>query len=118
LAGAGIGGDAGGRKGIKFTLHGLIPPDFWGGVKSHRVNQASKIHKPDGLFLLHATDLPEVLHGLTLRDLNGIGQSMETRLHAAGIHSVAELCACPKQVLRGVWGNGFGINSGVMKCLN
>ena len=33
---------------------------------------------------------------------------METRLHAAGIHSVATLCAVPKPVLRGVWGGVLG----------
>ena len=33
---------------------------------------------------------------------------METRLHAGGIHTVAELCAAAKPVLHGVWGGVTG----------
>jgi len=69
---------------------------------------ASKMRKPDGLFLIGHRDLPAVLHELTLRDLHGIARNMETRLHAAGIHTVAALCQAPKAVLRGVWGGVLG----------
>jgi DNA polymerase-4 len=69
---------------------------------------ASKMKKPDGLFIIEDKDLPQVLHGLKLRDLNGIAHSMETRLHAAGVHTVAELCAASKPVLRRVWGGVLG----------
>lgn len=69
---------------------------------------ASKLNKPDGFGLLEHGDLPEALHGLELSDLTGIGRSMEARLHAAGIHSVAALCSAPRTVLRGVWGGVEG----------
>ena len=69
---------------------------------------ASKMKKPDGLFIIEDQDLPQVLHPLKLRDLNGIARSMETRLHAAGVHTVAELCAAAKPVLRRVWGGVLG----------
>lgn len=69
---------------------------------------ASKMKKPDGLFIIEEKDLPRVLHPLKLRDLNGIARSMETRLHAAGVHTVAELCAASKPVLRRVWGGVLG----------
>ena len=69
---------------------------------------ASKMRKPDGLFVIEATDLPQVLHPLDLRDLHGVARGMETRLHAAGIHSVADLCAAPKQTLHRVWGGVLG----------
>ncbi len=69
---------------------------------------ASKMKKPDGLFIIEDGDLPQVLHTLKLRDLNGIARSMETRLHAAGVHTVAELCAASKPVLRRVWGGVLG----------
>lgn len=69
---------------------------------------ASAMGKPDGLFLLGGEELPEALHPLALRDLTGIARSMEARLHAAGIHTVAELCRAPKQVLHGVWGGVMG----------
>lgn len=69
---------------------------------------ASKMRKPDGLFVIEGHDLPEVLHELDLRDFTGIGRSMEARLHALGIHSSRELCAASKQRLHGVWGGVMG----------
>ena len=69
---------------------------------------ASKMGKPDGLFVIEGRQLPEVLYGLELRDFTGIAGSMEARLHAAGIHTVEALCAAPKQVLHGVWGGVMG----------
>jgi DNA polymerase-4 len=69
---------------------------------------ASKMGKPDGLLVIESYELPQALHGLELRDLTGIAKNMEVRLHAAGIHSVAELCAAPKLVLHGVWGGVLG----------
>ncbi len=69
---------------------------------------ASKLRKPDGLCIIEQCELPEVLHPLELRDLTGVGRSMETRLHAAGIHTVASLCATSKPALRGVWGGVLG----------
>ncbi len=69
---------------------------------------ASKMKKPDGLFVIEEKDLPQIIHPLKLRDLNGIARSMETRLHAAGVHTVAELCAASKPVLHRVWGGVLG----------
>ena len=69
---------------------------------------ASKMRKPDGLFVIEGHELPEVLHELDLRDFTGIGRSMETRLHASGIHSTRELCAASKERLHGVWGGVMG----------
>lgn len=69
---------------------------------------ASDMRKPDGLTVLEASDLPHALHGLALRDLCGIGPSMERRLQAAGIDSVARLCAAPREHLRAAWGSVEG----------
>ena len=69
---------------------------------------ASDMQKPDGLVVIEKGDLPHILHGLKLRDLCGIGEAMEERLHAARILTVEELCAAPKLVLRGVWGGVEG----------
>jgi DNA polymerase-4 len=65
---------------------------------------ASDMQKPDGLVVIEQADLPHALHGLVLRDLCGIGASMEQRLHAEGITTVAELTAASKLTLRRVWG--------------
>jgi len=66
---------------------------------------ASDMQKPDGLTVLEQADLPHALHGLALRDLCGIGHSMEQRLHNAGIDSVETLCAASRERLRRAWGS-------------
>lgn len=78
------------------------------GPNKYLAKLASKMRKPDGLFVIKHSDLPEILHELSLRDLHGIARSMETRLHAAGIHTVVALCQAPKAILRGVWGGVLG----------
>src|SRR5579883_128262 len=67
---------------------------------------ASDMQKPDGLTIIEQADLPHTLHALQLRDLCGIGPSMEERLHALDIHTMRELTAAPKQTLRCAW-NGI-----------
>ncbi|MGY0505056.1 DNA polymerase Y family protein [Luteimonas sp. e5] len=69
---------------------------------------ASDMQKPDGLTVIEQADLPQALHPLALGDLCGIGHSMRQRLVAAGIDSVAELCAAPRQRLRAIWGGVEG----------
>jgi len=65
---------------------------------------ASNIQKPDGLTVIHAEDLPDILFRLELRDLNGIARAMEERLHRQGIHTVEQLCRASRETLRKVWG--------------
>ena len=76
---------------------GVAPNDFL-------AKTASDMRKPDGLTVIEQAELPQALHGLALRDLCGIGQSMEARLHDAGIATVAQLTAADKHRLRHVWG--------------
>lgn len=66
---------------------------------------ASDMKKPDGLTVIEQVDLPHALHGLELRDLCGIGPSMEQRLHKAGIGTVEQLCAASREHLRTAWGS-------------
>lgn len=65
---------------------------------------ASDMRKPDGLTVLEACDLPHALYGLELRDLCGIGPSMERRLRHAGIDTVERLCNSSREHLRAAWG--------------
>jgi len=76
---------------------GIAPNDFL-------AKTASDMRKPDGLTVIEQADLPQALHGLKLRDLCGIGHSMEARLHEAGIATVAQLTAANKHRLRHAWG--------------
>jgi DNA polymerase-4 len=100
-----------GRK-IKATVERDVSPvikvSIGAAPNRYLAKMASKMRKPDGLFIIEHRDLPDILHPLKLRDFTGIARSMETRLHAAGIHTVAELCAAPKKTLRGVWGGVAG----------
>jgi len=86
----------------------VIKVSIGAGPNKYLAKMASKMRKPDGLFIIEGRDLPDVLHTLKLRDLTGIGRSMEMRLHAAGIHTVETLCAVPKAVLHGAWGGVMG----------
>ena len=69
---------------------------------------ASDMQKPNGLVVIEQAELPERLHPLKLQDVQGIGKRMLQRLQAAGIFSVAELCAAPRDVLHTVWGGIAG----------
>jgi DNA polymerase IV len=79
---------------------GLAPNVFLGKV-------GSDLQKPDGLVVITHDNLPEVLLGLELQDIYGIGKRIEERLRRAGIGTVAELWAASPLQLRRVWG---GIN--------
>lgn len=66
---------------------------------------ASNMQKPDGCTVLAATDLPQALHRLELRDIHGIGRAMETRLWQYGIKTVEQLCSANAAQLRTAWGS-------------
>lgn len=77
---------------------GIAPNDFL-------AKTATDMQKPDGLVVIEQADLPQALHGLKLRDLCGIGASMEARLNAEGIFTVPQFTAASKLVLRRAWGS-------------
>src|SRR5271169_3573099 len=79
---------------------GIAPNVFLGKV-------GSDLQKPDGLTVITAGNLPDILLGLELQEIYGIGERMEQRLHRAGIFTVAELWQATPFLLRRVWG---GIN--------
>ena len=86
----------------------VIKVSIGAGPNKYLAKIASKMRKPDGLFVIEHHALPGVLHALDLRDLTGIGHNMEVRLHAAGIHTVATLCAASKETVRAAWGGVMG----------
>lgn len=69
---------------------------------------ASDMQKVDGLTVVELGDLPQALHGLELQDLCGVGPSMLQRLRDAGIDTVEQLTAAPREHLRAVWGGVEG----------
>ncbi|MGH8145789.1 MAG: DNA polymerase Y family protein [Rhodanobacteraceae bacterium] len=75
-----------------------IAPNAW------LAKTGTDMQKPDGLVVIAQGDLPHILHTMELTDLCGISASMQARLHAAGIDTVAQLTVADKQVLRAAWG--------------
>jgi DNA polymerase IV len=69
---------------------------------------ASELIKPDGLTVLHPSELPGKLEHLSLDDLCGIGHGMLARLDAHGIRSVRDLWEISKQRAVEVWGSVSG----------
>lgn len=100
-----------GRK-IKATVSRDVSPfikvSVGAGPNKYLAKMASKMRKPDGLFIIEGHQLPDVLHELKLRDFTGIGSKMEMRLHSSGIHTTDHLCRAQKTFLRGVWGGVLG----------
>ena len=80
------------------------------GVAPNRwlAKMASKMRKPNGFMIINDEDLPDILYSQSLSDIHGVGSSMKLRLHAAGIHSVQQLCACTLQQLHTIWGSVQG----------
>jgi DNA polymerase-4 len=69
---------------------------------------ATDLKKPDGLTILRASDLPDKLLPLKLRDLPGIGYNMEHRLRMQGIGDLQALWNLnPRQMYR-AWGSLWG----------
>ncbi|WP_018969211.1 DNA polymerase Y family protein [Rubritalea marina] len=93
---------------IKQAIHRRVSPFITCtiGVSCNRwlAKMASKMDKPNGFLILEAQQVPEALHPLGLSDLTGIGRQMELRLHARGIHTVAQLCQLTRQQMASVWG--------------
>ena len=84
---------------IKRTLHerfdGAIRCSIGIAPNKFLAKTASDMQKPDGLTVIELADLPHALHRLELRDLCGIGPSIEHRLRGVGIRTVEQLSRPP-----------------------
>ena len=93
---------------IKRAIHDQVGPWINGSVgaapNQWLAKMASKMRKPNGLFIIEADHLPEVLYELDLRDIHGVGRAMELRLHAHDIHDVRSLCLASRKQLHTAWG--------------
>lgn len=69
---------------------------------------AAEMNKPDGYVFLSAEELPQRIAGLSLRDLPGVSQGIEARLHSANIRSVDALWKTERKQARAIWGNVEG----------
>jgi DNA polymerase-4 len=69
---------------------------------------ASNMQKPDGLTVIEAHELPQRLYGLKPKAINGIGPRMVQRLERCSIHTMEQLYAAPRELLRTAWGGVAG----------
>jgi DNA polymerase-4 len=69
---------------------------------------ASNMQKPDGLTVIEAHELPQRLYALKPKAINGIGPRMVQRLERCGIHTMEDLYAAPRELLRTAWGGVAG----------
>ena len=94
---------------IKHAIHEQVGPWIKGSVgaapNQWLAKMASKMRKPDGLLIIEAHQLPDILYELELRDIHGVGRAMELRLHANGIHDVRTLCHASRKQLHTAWGS-------------
>jgi DNA polymerase-4 len=69
---------------------------------------AGETQKPDGLMIFERRNLPRALYILNIADIPGIGTQMEARLRSAGIDTMRQLCAQPRERLHHLWGGVLG----------
>ena len=69
---------------------------------------ASELVKPDGLTLVPAERVREVLDPLSVRRLPGLGRKTGAKVEAAGIHTLGELRSAPDAVLWPLFGRCSG----------
>jgi DNA polymerase-4 len=78
------------------------------GPNRYLAKVATDLQKPDGLTVLPAADVAQRLAVLALRDLPGIGRSMERRLQRAGVMDWPGLWALSQAQMHGIWGSVEG----------
>ena len=69
---------------------------------------ASELKKPDGLTVVSAASVREVLDPLSVRRLPGLGRKTGAKVEAAGIHTLGELRSAPDAVLWPLFGRYSG----------
>lgn len=69
---------------------------------------ASEFHKPNGISIVHATDLQTRIWPLACRKINGIGPKAGEKLAGHGIHTIGELAQRPRDWLVQHFGKATG----------
>ena len=69
---------------------------------------ASEFNKPNGISIVHASDLQSLIWPLACRKINGIGPKSDEKLQALGIHTIGDLAARDRDWLIGQFGQATG----------
>jgi DNA polymerase-4 len=80
---------------------GIAPNSFLAKV-------GTELQKPDGLVIIEAKDLPDILHKLDLTGFPGINRRMEVRLNAQGIFTSEQMCAASREHMHRAFGSVIG----------
>lgn len=69
---------------------------------------ASEFDKPNGISVVHESDLQPRIWPLPCRKINGIGPKTDARLQELGIHTIGDLAARPLEELVARFGRSYG----------
>jgi DNA polymerase-4 len=69
---------------------------------------ASELHKPNGITIVHATDLADKIWPLPCRRINGVGPKAAARLEELQVHTIGELAQCERGWLMEHFGRHHG----------
>ena len=69
---------------------------------------ASELNKPNGISILHPSDLATHIWPLPCRKINGIGPKAEAKLLAQGIRTIGELATHERAWLQAEFGKAYG----------
>jgi DNA polymerase-4 len=69
---------------------------------------ASEFNKPNGISIIHATDLQEKIWPLPCRKINGIGPKAEEKLHKLHLHTIGDLASQSREWLVDNFGRSYG----------
>jgi DNA polymerase-4 len=69
---------------------------------------ASEFNKPNGISIVHETDLQTLIWPLACRKINGIGPKADEKLKAHGIETIGQLAACDRVWLVQHFGKSHG----------
>ena len=69
---------------------------------------ASEFNKPNGISIVHESDLQTLIWPLACRKINGVGPKADARLQSHGIHTIGELAARERAWLVEHFGRSYG----------
>ncbi len=96
------------RQKIKDTVGVAITCSIGIATSRFLAKVATDMQKPNGMTVIKKSDLPGKLYSLVLRDLPGVGEKMEQKLNAKGIHSIQKLLSLNKDQMTSLWGGIWG----------
>lgn len=96
------------KKGIIRNIGSAIRSSVGLSVNAYLAKLATELEKPDGLQVLHPTELPARIEHMELTGLPWIGRGVERRLRATGVHDVKTLWRLDPGRMRRIWGSVMG----------